>query len=561
MKSALLFIILLFCAFKTNAQTLYFSFKAQNPSEAKIIDTLKYIKTHPNLNSIKANIKKTTNNLYRKGYIDNKIGLLEKLNDSTFNATIFLGEQIKTITLHNHKEIVSSSKNTKTTIKEPTILQYELLQPFLDSILKNHEDQGYPLTKIQLLNLRRIKNNLDADLLIELNAIRKISSLVIPNAKEARLPKGHQRNIEKKYLNKVYNLKTLQAIYEQYNTLGFVKNSKYPELLLTQDSTKVFVYLEKQKANKFDGFVGLNTAENGRLRISGYLDFELLNSMQKGERISINWRSNGSDQKVFDAQLDLPYLFNSQLGIKTNLNIFRQDSTFQNTKTALSLYYQLHSNKKIAFEYQSTISSSTATIDNSNTPSYSNRFITGSFELSNSKDQLSLSGKETFLHVNLGFGQRQTNTQSESSNQLLTQIHFKQIAIFSQKIHLLTNTKAFILRSPTYIQNELYRFGGLNSLRGFNENSLQASLAASIMTELRYVLSKQLYFHSILDYAYTNDQTQKNESLINTNLVGLGVGLGLQTKNGILKLAFANGLSNGKNLNTRLIHLSYNVKF
>jgi hypothetical protein len=538
---------------------LYFSFKTQNPSEAKIIDTLKYAKTHQNLNSIEANIKKTTTNLYKKGYIDNKIGLFEKINDSTFNATIYLGEQIKTITLHNFKEIVTSSKNSKPTIKEPTILQYELLQPFLDSILKNQEDQGYPLTKIQLLNLKRNKNNLEADLLIELNVIRRINSLIIPNAKEARLPKGHQRNIEKKYLNKVYNLKTLQSIYEQYNTLGFVKNSKYPELLLTQDSTKVFVYLEKQKANKFDGFVGLNTAENGRL--SGYLDFELLNSMQKGERISINWRSNGSDQKVFDAQLDLPYLFNSPLGIKTNLNIFRQDSTFQNTKTALSLYYQLHSNKKIAFEYQSTISSSTAAIDNLNTPSYSNRFITGSFELSNSKDQSSLSGKETFLQVNLGFGQRQANTQSESSNQLLTQIHFKQIAIFSQKIHLLTNSKAFILRSPTYIQNELYRFGGLNSLRGFNENSLQASYAASIMTELRYVLARQLYFHSILDYAYTNDQTQKNESLIKTNLVGLGVGLGLQTKNGILKLAFANGLSNGKNLNTRLIHLSYNVKF
>lgn len=561
MKSTLLFIILLFCAFKTNAQTLYFSFKTQNPSEAKIIDTLKYVKTHQNLNSIEANIKKTTANLYKKGYIDNKIGLLEKLNDSTFSATIYLGEQIKTITLHNFKEIVTSSKNSKPTIKEPTILQYELLQPFLDSILKNQEDQGYPLTKIQLLNLRRKKNNLDADLLIESNVIRRINSLIIPNAKEARLPKGHQRNIEKKYLNKVYNLKTLQSIYEQYNTLGFVKNSKYPELLLTQDSTKVFVYLEKQKANKFDGFVGLNTAENGRLRVSGYLDFELLNSMKKGERISINWRSNGSDQKVFDARLDLPYLFNSPLGIKTNLNIFRQDSTFQNTKTALSLYYQLHSNKKIAFEYQSTISSSTAAIDNLNTPSYSNRFIAGSFELSHSKDQSSLSGKETFLQVNLGFGQRQANTQSESSNQLLTQIHFKKIAIFSQKIHLLTNSKAFILRSPTYIQNELYRFGGLNSLRGFNENSLQASFAASIMTELRYVLARQLYFHSILDYAYTNDQTQKNESLINTNLVGLGVGLGLQTKNGILKLAFANGLSNGNNLNTRLIHLSYNVKF
>jgi 1,2-phenylacetyl-CoA epoxidase PaaB subunit len=37
---------------------------------------------------------------------------------------------------------------------------------------------------------------------------------------------------------------------------------KYPETLFTKDSTKVYVYLEKQNSNNFDGFIGFNNNEN-----------------------------------------------------------------------------------------------------------------------------------------------------------------------------------------------------------------------------------------------------------------------------------------------------------
>ena len=34
----------------------------------------------------------------------------------------------------------------------------------------------------------------------------------------------------------------------------------------------------------------------------------------------------------------------------------------------------------------------------------------------------------------------------------------------------------YYLKSKNYLTNELYRFGGINSIRGFAENSLQANL-------------------------------------------------------------------------------------
>ncbi|OOG76222.1 BamA/TamA family outer membrane protein, partial [Flavobacterium sp. A45] len=114
-----------------------------------------------------------------------------------------------------------------------------------------------------------------------------------------------------------------------------------------------------------------------------------------------------------------------------------------------------------------------------------------------------------------------------------------------------------------YLTNELYRFGGTNSIRGFAENSLQANFLIVLMTEYRYLISQNLYFNSILDYSYYEDQTITLKENINEKLLGIGIGLGVQTANGLLKFAITNGKTKNEEIkfyNTN-ITLSYNVKF
>ncbi|PKH67598.1 hypothetical protein CXF59_06725 [Flavobacterium sp. ALD4] len=119
------------------------------------------------------------------------------------------------------------------------------------------------------------------------------------------------------------------------------------------------------------------------------------------------------------------------------------------------------------------------------------------------------------------------------------------------------------LKSTNYITNELLRFGGINSIRGFTENSLQANFMTTILTEYRYTASPTLYFHTIIDYSRFNDPAKPETIKTTDNLFSVGFGLGLQTKNGLLKLAFANGLNNTDTLtlSNTIIHISYNVKF
>jgi hemolysin activation/secretion protein len=115
------------------------------------------------------------------------------------------------------------------------------------------------------------------------------------------------------------------------------------------------------------------------------------------------------------------------------------------------------------------------------------------------------------------------------------------------------------LKSNRYITNELYRFGGINSVRGFNENSLQANTITTLLTEYRYIATSNLYVHTILDYGYFNDTTTNTKE----NLLGLGFGFGLLTKNGLFNIIYANGSTKNQDakLSNSIVHISFKANF
>ena len=116
-----------------------------------------------------------------------------------------------------------------------------------------------------------------------------------------------------------------------------------------------------------------------------------------------------------------------------------------------------------------------------------------------------------------------------------------------------------MLISDDYLDNELFRFGGINSIRGFEENSLVANLFGVINTEYRYRLSSTIYVHSVLDAAYfENDLTQSKEKLF-----GFGFGLGLLTNAGLFRLNYSSGKSENRQfkLSDSKVHISLTATF
>src|SRR5690606_9954473 len=135
-----------------------------------------------------------------------------------------------------------------------------------------------------------------------------------------------------------------------------------------------------------------------------------------------------------------------------------------------------------------------------------------------------------------------------SSNQFYTNLNFSYNFELNDKNFININSQNFYLNSKNYIVNELFRFGGINSIRGFLENSLQANFFSSILTEYRYLVSKNLYINSILDYGIYQDLTRNTNNTKFNKLTGIGAGTTIQTVNGKIRISLTNSFADGENL-------------
>lgn len=107
--------------------------------------------------------------------------------------------------------------------------------------------------------------------------------------------------------------------------------------------------------------------------------------------------------------------------------------------------------------------------------------------------------------------------------------------------------------------NELHRFGGTQSLRGFNENLLETAQLHLIQTEYRLAFSDAFYIHHLTDLAFYRDQIDEQ---MTTNY-SLGLGIATMTRAGLLKLQIAQGFGKRSDFssNNTKIHLVFNSRF
>lgn len=558
-----IFIVGLSC----KAQNFYLKINGNNLIENKTIDSLNYVTQHQNIKSLFNEVNNTSQKLTKKGFLDNTILSTNKINDSTYISIISIKNRTKNIHIYigRNNPFFNSSESKNDTL----VLAYENTEKYLNQKIIDAEKQGFALSKIKLENIQRKNLIIYADLSFKSEKKRTVNSIIMnyTNTNNTNFfPKGHLKQLNKKYINRTFNQNTVKELYEDINSFEFITQTKYPEILFTNDSTKVYAYIEKRKANTFDGYIGFSNDENKKLNLNGYLDITLQNILNSGEQFSLYWKSDGNQQKTFNTKLEIPYIFKTSLGIKAQLNIFKQDSTFQNTKTAIDLGYYINYNSKIYLGYQSTESSDIQNTNNSTISDFNNSYFTSTLEYKKNDNSNDLSPRKAYLNLTAGYGKRTTNDNpetAESSKQFYININGSYNFELNKRNYININSQNFYLNSKNYISNELFRFGGVNSIRGFLENSLQSNFNSLILTEYRYFASKNLYINSIIDYGLYQDLTSTFEKNKIKKLIGIGIGTGIQTKNGLLKITLTNGAQNTDELQlyNTIINICYNVKF
>lgn len=109
--------------------------------------------------------------------------------------------------------------------------------------------------------------------------------------------------------------------------------------------------------------------------------------------------------------------------------------------------------------------------------------------------------------------------------------------------------------------NELFRVGGLKTMRGVDEASIFCSAYAIGTVEYRFLFEENGNFSAFVDLGWWEDDSR--EQYINDDPIGFGVGASFETKAGIFGITYALGqqFDNPIDLRESKVHFGFTTLF
>lgn len=417
-------------------------------------------------------------------------------------------------------------------------LKQEFFTKNLDSLKKeinaSYRARGFTFNRVKSKFLGMQQNIPHIEISVVNGEQRKINSFVIKGYD--KVPKRFVKNLEKDFQGKIYADENLIQINQSLQNHPFISLEKPAQTLFTKDSTQVFLFLQKRKSNSFDGIIGFGNDKTEKFTFNGSLNMNFRNMFNSFETVNIFWQRNPDKGQIFDLKTDIPYLFKSNLGLDLNVNIYRQDSTFANVKFLPSLYLHLSNRQKLG--------------------------LRGTFETSSVMDSLYIQGKdfgkkgigvwydftepseiELFMHkTKIRASADYISTLYSKDN---TQISQNSFFFYGERNFYISGNHYLNLRAETalinskneLVANELLRFGGWNSFRGFNENALFADFYYFGTAEYRFLAGNQAFFDVFGQYGELN-----NKSLsLKPKLYSFGLGFNFFLPIGLMSFQISNG--------------------
>ena len=510
----------------------------------RIVSEIYHTKKHLQKKDALDEIDRILQQVKKRGFFTARIDSISKTNKELI-AYLDLGKKINEII------IVTKKDNTNGIIDsgvDSIKIKTREFSDLTNQLLKQIDRKGNSFSEITYVNPLLKNDTLFLEMKISNSSPRKIDKVITRGYED--FPK---KFISKYFLidkNTVFSKQKLNQVSALSNKLDFIKEKKVPEVLFKKDSTHLYLFLDKIGTSSFDGLVNFSSKENGKgLLLNGNLDLKLNNTFNTGEKFEIIWNKVSDEKTDFKINSYVPYILNSKFSTTLEFYLYRQDSTFINTNFELKTDYSINQKSHASILYSSEKSNYLLNISNNDLASYSNYFIGLGYELKKSSTS-NLYKYKNGLNLNLTIGKRKTDT--ESINQL--KFHFSAFANvqINNRGYLNIKNESGLLTSKNYLLNELFRIGGANSIRGYNEQSIFTNGYSYSNIEFRYSLDTSSYLYSITDLGgYKENTTNKIKKLL-----GIGAGYQFRINNNLVNLGYVistNSSTNAELNSSRLV--------
>jgi len=536
MKSQLLFIKFLLVTSFIYSQD--YNLKFINESESN-----KRVKIFDNYKDLVLSVEDTLISLKKRGNLEAEVKSFIMVDSFNYEVQINKNQKIKYVKISNLSDLDNDVLNILNIYKlENGLVKFEEIDEILSEISKKLSGKGFPFATLAFKNHDLITSlTLESDLLIDYGDKRFLDKVVVKGYED--FPKNFKKNIFKLKKDRLLDLEQALDKSKLINRTKFARNSRDPEILFTKDSTSLFLYLEKIRKNSFDGFISFDTDENsGKINIQGYAKISLNNTFNAGENINFDFNAQKNRDRSLKSNINIPYFLGSAFNVNYTLNLIQKDSTYTSNENIIDIDVNLNKTK-LGLGFQKNKSDSG--IETENIKSFDSKLfnVFSEYLIIDEGDKFNPEFFKLNLRYGLGKKEQSNNITSISKYKLEISKKFNiskrfkfQPLIIKEKIN-----------SKNLVNNELLRFGGGNSIRGFDDNSIFSDSYTLLKTNLNYYLNDTIYIYTIFDIANYTD----NILNIEKDIYSGGFGFSTLTENGLISVNYSKGNNWGNSFNLK----------
>lgn len=512
-----------------------------------------------------------------------------QFSDSVCAITIHLGNAYKWIKLSggNVPEDILTASGWRQNLFYNQLFNHQVYVQKIAQIISYLEQNGYPFAQVKLDSVQVVNDGISALLNLDKGDLVKFDTVeIIGDASIKSWYVAKYLGIKKDGL---YNEQLLKRIDARLSQLPFLQITRPSLIYFVGATAKPVVYLTNKKSSSIDGIIGFAPGSDNnkdKLLITGEANLKLQNLFGTGKAFDLAFRSFLNGSQELKTRITWPYIARSNIGVDYELNLLKFDSTFLDVKHDIGLQYRFVGSDyiKVFYSIQNTslLNVDTNTVKVTKALPASNDLTVNLYGL-NAK----VVRYDYYLNPRKGFGfdvSAAVGSKQIIRNPTVDAIKFAQpdgsvksvydtIKLSSTQYRLLFKGDVFIplsqrstirlegnlghVQSPVLFFSELFRLGGIRTLKGFDEQAIFASSYGILNTEIRYLLQQNSHVMIFWNGAWYQNVIRK--PTIEDTPYGFGAGLNFETGAGIFSLYYAVGkqFNNSIEFNKAKIHFGF----
>jgi hypothetical protein len=427
------------------------------------------------------------------------------------------------------------------------------------TIFNHFENNGYPFARLQKIEIEFTDSLIKTMLVLERMEYMVFDTLSrVGNVQISRFFLENHLGI---IPGQPYSEKLVQQAGSRLQELDFAGLSSPLQLSFMPGKARLYLPLQKIRANRFDGVAGLSGSQNDEqpFQITGILNLYLSNTFGMGEFLDLSWRALGQGTQILDLKGEFPYPFRLPVNTGIEFGLHRQDTSWLQIRTIPSLRFQTSATISWGAFMDYTRSSliSTRQYENITVPPRNLDFTSRLYGIEFNKRTLAftrnLLQRGHLINISTAAGNREIIKNSNLPEIIYEEMDLKSLQInirarakfrlkVSDRSTFSIDNRTAWLNGQNLPENQLYRLGGFQTLKGFDEFSMLASAYFTSNLEYRFFTGQMSFFSLFINGGWYEQKA--GNQYINDFPVGMGTGINLETQAGIFALYFAVGRQN-----------------